>query len=275
MPFSAIADWDDAYTNGAYISGGAEYPARWAEAAAEFRSRMTAAGRARLDVAYGAGARETLDLFLPEGRPAGLMVFIHGGYWMAFDKSSWSHLAAGATQLGFAVAVPSYTLCPENRISGITRQCAAAIAKAADLVAGPIHLTGHSAGGHLVARMACLSSPLEAGVQARLKRVVAISGVHDLRPLLRTKMNATLNLDEQEAAAESPLLLKPDPRIAVGCWVGAEERPEFLRQSRALADVWKGLGAATFALEERHRHHFNVIDGLADADHPLTGLLLG
>src|SRR3546814_5563195 len=49
--------------------------------------------------------------------PAGLAVFVHGGYWMAFDKSSWSHLAAGAVARGWAVALPSYTLCPEARIS--------------------------------------------------------------------------------------------------------------------------------------------------------------
>ena len=41
-----ILDWDDAYTNGAYIADGAAYPAKWAAAAQAFRAEMTAAGRA-------------------------------------------------------------------------------------------------------------------------------------------------------------------------------------------------------------------------------------
>ena len=38
-------------------------------------------------------------LDLPEGAPRGLAIFVHGGYWMAFGRESWSHLAAGALAL--------------------------------------------------------------------------------------------------------------------------------------------------------------------------------
>src|SRR5262245_20780462 len=111
---------------------------------------------------------------------------------MAFDKSSWSHLAAGALQRGWAVCLPSYTLAPAARIADIARQVAAAIRFAADRVEGPLRLAGHSAGGHLVTRMVCAESPLPDEFRSRIGHVVSISGVHDLRPLLRTKMNATL-----------------------------------------------------------------------------------
>ncbi|MDP3525749.1 MAG: alpha/beta hydrolase, partial [Hoeflea sp.] len=86
-----ISDYDDAYANGAYIEGAADYPPRWAALAQDFRDGLAASGRARLDLAYGEGARNRLDLFLPEGDPKGLAVFVHGGYWKAFDKSVWSH----------------------------------------------------------------------------------------------------------------------------------------------------------------------------------------
>ena len=95
--------------------------------------------------------------------PKGLVVFIHGGYWLRFDKSFWSHLATGAVEFGYAVAMPTYTLCPEIRISGIVGEIGAAIGKAAGLVDGPIFLTGHSAGGHLASRMVAAGSPLAAG----------------------------------------------------------------------------------------------------------------
>lgn len=270
-----ITDWDDAYSNGAHIPGGDAYPARWAERAAAFRSERAAAGRAELDLPYGEGERERYDLFRPEGTAKGTVVFVHGGYWMAFDKARWSHLAAGPLARGWAVAMPSYTLCPETRIAGITRQMARAVEVIAGAEAGPLRLTGHSAGGHLVSRLVCADAPLSEEVRARVTHVVSISGLHDLRPLLNTRMNATLRLDEAEAAAESPALLRPQPGIGITCWVGADERPEFVRQTELLANVWLGLGAATALRLEEGRHHFDVIDGLADPESDLVAALLG
>lgn len=269
-----IADWDDAYSNGAHIPGGDAYPARWAERAAAFRSERAAAGRAELDLPYGGGERERYDLFRPEGAAKGTVVFVHGGYWMAFDKGRWSHLAAGPLARGWAVAMPSYTLCPETRIAGITRQMARAVEVIAGSEAGPLRLTGHSAGGHLVSRLACADAPLTDDVRARVEHVVSISGLHDLRPLLNTRMNATLRLDEAEAAAESPALLRPQPGIGIMCWVGAAERPEFVRQTELLANIWLGLGVATALRLAEGRHHFDVIDDLADPKSDLVAALL-
>ncbi|MFP5515233.1 MAG: alpha/beta hydrolase [Alphaproteobacteria bacterium] len=271
----AIADWDDAYSNGAYIPGGDAYPARWAERAAAFRAELSASGRAELGLPYGEGERDRYDLFRPDGAYKGTVVFIHGGYWMAFDKGRWSHLAAGALARGWAVAMPSYTLCPENRISGITRQVACAVEAIARVQPGPLRLTGHSAGGHLASRLACADAPLPPEVQGRVEHVVSISGLHDLRPLLNTRMNATLHLDEAEAVAESPALLRPRPGTRITCWAGDAERPEFVRQAELLANIWHGLGAATELRLADGRHHFDVIDDLADPESELVAALLG
>ena len=116
-----IADWDDAYANAPHIPGGDGYPARWEAAAAAFRGGHGRTGCAR-GCAYGAHPRERVDLFLPRGRGrAGLVVFVHGGYWRAFDRGDWSHLAAGPLARGWAVAMPGYVLAPEARIAAITR----------------------------------------------------------------------------------------------------------------------------------------------------------
>lgn len=270
-----IANWDNAYTNGANIAGGDRWPAAWVEPAQAFRDELSATGRAKLDISYGDKPRNRLDLFMPEGTPKGLVVFVHGGYWMALDKSFWSHLAAGSVACGYAVAMPSYTLCPEVSIGNIVKEIGAAIAKAAEMVDGPIMLTGHSAGGHLVSRMICTNTPLAPNVQRRIRHVVSLSGLHDLRPLMRTGMNATLKVEEAEALTESPALLRPMDNARITCWVGGGERAEFLRQNALLANIWTGLGAATNAVVEPDRHHFNVIDGLADKNHALTRTLLG
>jgi arylformamidase len=270
-----IADYDDAYANGAHIAGAQDYPPRWSALAADFRNALATDGRARLDLAYGSEPRQRVDHFLPEGEPRGLVVFVHGGYWKAFDKSVWSHLAAGPLAHGFAVAMPSYTLCPDARISGISGEIAAAITFCASEIEGPIHLTGHSAGGHLVTRMISGDALLPDALLARIAGVVSISGVHDLRPVMRTAMNDVLSIDAAEALAHSPALLEPLRAIPVTAWVGAEERPEFVRQNRILYEVWRGFQTPMAMVEEAGRHHFDVIDGLADPSHGLCRAVVG
>lgn len=260
-------DLSDAYANAAYIPGAADFPPRWSAAAEAFRAQLAAEGRFR-SLAYGAGAREALDLFLPEGEAKGLVIFVHGGYWLRFDRSVWSHFAAGPLAAGWAVAMPSYDLCPDVRISEITRQVAAAVSKAAEEVAGPIHLTGHSAGGHLVARMLA-PGLLPGAVVERIARVVPISPLADLRPLMQTDMNAGLKLEASEAEAESPIF-QPSPQVPVTVWVGGDERPVFLDQARWLGEAWNCAVVIDAGL-----HHFDVIDGLAEADSPLCRAVTG
>src|ERR687897_300140 len=59
---------------------------------------------------YEADQRHRVDLFHPAGGDRGgpVVLFIHGGDWQAFDKSSSSHLARGANGGGLTVALPSY-----------------------------------------------------------------------------------------------------------------------------------------------------------------------
>ena len=269
-----IADWNNAYANGANIAGSDRWPAAWAEPAQAFRDALATEGRARIDVAYGERPRNRFDLFLPDATPKGLVVFIHGGYWLESHKSDWSHLAKGAVDSGYAVAMPSYTQCPDIRIAGIVREVGAAIEKVAAMVDGPLMLTGHSAGGHLASRMVTTTTPLAANVAKRIRHVVSISGLHDLSPLMRTGMNAALAIDEAEAQAESPALLRPMDGVRITCWVGGGERSEFLRQTALLANIWTGLGATTSAVVEPDRHHYDIVDGLADPAHALTRTLI-
>ena len=257
-----MARWDAAFANAAHIPGGEGYPARWAAQAAAWR----AGARGELGLAYGAGERERFDLFRPEGKPLGTLVFVHGGYWRAFGRETWSHLAAGPVARGWAVAMPSYDLCPAVGIAEITRQIAACVAVVAARVAGPLVLTGHSAGGHLVARMGCADVGL--AVIGRVARIVPISPVADLRPLVETAMNADFGLDLAGAAAESPVC-HAAPEVPVHVWVGARERPVFIEQAGMLARVWDaGLTVAA------GRHHFDVIEEMAEAQSALVKALV-
>ncbi|GAA6200029.1 alpha/beta hydrolase [Aquicoccus sp. SU-CL01552] len=264
-------DWDEAFDNAGHVAGAAELAGGWARQAAAFR----ATARGELDLPYGPGARNRFDLFRPEGTAAGLVVFVHGGYWHKFDKSVWSHLAAGPLAAGWAVAMPSYTLAPEGRISQMTGEIAQAVGAAAARVEGPLRLIGHSAGGQLVSRMGCAGGPLAGAVAARLDRVISLSGLHDLRPLLGTRMNDILGLTPEEAAAESAVLCAPRRDLDLRFWVGTAERPEFLRQTRLIAEVWGEGGARVRDHYDPGHTHFTVVGELARPESDLVRALVG
>ncbi|MGB7242575.1 MAG: alpha/beta hydrolase [Sulfitobacter sp.] len=256
---------DDAYANGAYIDNADDYPSRWQREAAAFRNALS--DRVEIDVAYGPTSRQVFDFFHPEGIAKGTVIFIHGGYWKAFDKSFFSHFAAGCLAQGWSVAMPSYDLCPDVRINEITEELAQAVQAIAKHTDGPIALTGHSAGGHLAARML---DPVffDDALRARISAVVPISPVADLEPLLRTTMNEVLQLDAAEARAESVTRMPVPSAVEVTVWVGADERPAFLDQATWLALAWNCAEVVVPG-----KHHFDVIDGLKDADSKLVQTL--
>jgi acetyl esterase/lipase len=262
-----MVDLNDAYANLPYIEGGADFPPRWAATADRFRKRL--GERAELGISYGPSERQAYDLFHPEGAPKGTLIFVHGGYWLKFDRSYWSHFAKGALEQGWAVAMPSYDLCPQVHIAGITQQIAQAVQTIAANVSdgvGPMSLAGHSAGGHLAARMLA-PGMLPQKVVERIQCVMPISPVSDLEPLCQLDMNADFKLDLAMARAESPLR-QPPPTTKVSLWVGAEERPVFLDQAMWLGDAWQ----CDLTIVPK-RHHFDIIDDLIEPESKMIAQL--
>jgi hypothetical protein len=106
-------------------------------------------------------------------------------------------------------------------------------------------------------------------VRGRVTRTVPIAPLADLEPLLQTTMNDTLGLDAAEAQAESPLRQAKPAGVAVTVWVGADERPALLDQARRLADAWQAN-----LVTMPGKHHFDVIDALADPGSAMVSALL-
>jgi acetyl esterase/lipase len=257
-----------AYDNATFIPGGDAYFPRWRAAAAAFRDEMGA--RARLGIGYGAHPREAFDLFLPEGPPAGLFVFVHGGFWRMSGREDWSHLARGALGRGWAAALPSYPLAPEVRLAAITGAVARALPAMAAEVPGPLALAGHSAGGHLVLRMACADAGLPEATRARISGILAISPLADLEPLRHMPSNADWRIDTAEAETESPRRHVP-PDVPVAVVVGGDERPAFVDQARWMAAAWPAARLGILP----GRHHFDVVEPLEDPSGAMLAALLG
>lgn len=255
-------DLEAEYNNRARVPGSAEIIAGWAREAEAFRTTWA---RRTLDLPYGAGPRERLDLFEPDG-DGPLAVFIHGGYWQALDKSFASHCARGLLLRGVAVAVPSYDLCPHVPLAGIVAQMQAACAMLHRRTGRRLLVAGHSAGGHLAAMLMGTDwKAIDPALPARLVgAALPVSGVFELEPLLPTTIARGLNLRAEAAHALSPRWQPPAPG-ELHCVVGGAESDEFRRQTRDFAAAWGGT-----AEELPGANHFTVLDPFPDPTHPLV-----
>ena len=228
---------------------------------------------ARLDLAYGPGERERLDLFLCGDRDAPLLFYIHGGYWQRGDKAMYSFVAEPFVENGVNVAVVNYELCPAGSIGGITAQIRGALAwlwREADglgFARERIHVTGHSAGGHLTAMAMATDWPsLGDGLPGDLvKGGIPISGLYELEPLRRTTINDAVAMDADEAAAYSPQFLVPATMAPALVVVGGGETSQFHRQTERFIAAWAGHGVPVEHLVVPEVDHFDVVNRLTDS----------
>ena len=262
------------YNNRAAVPDHPRWLAYYPEASAEARAKLAP----RLDVRYGSGPKETLDLFVPPGRARGTFVFIHGGYWRAFDKSDFSFVATAFVAQGLAVAVVNYDLCPDVSIATIVDECRRAVAWIAREGAAHgantarIVVGGHSAGGHLTAMLFATDWQGCGFAQSPVAGGVSLSGVHDLVPLVRSSFNADFRLDDAEAARQSPVFLAPRTLAPLLVAAGADETSEFVRQTQMLWDAWpqNRPSGTTSPMLVPARHHFSVVADYADAGSEIT-----
>lgn len=268
-----ITDWDAAYSNRRAVADSAALISDWTRQSEAFLRQHGA--RVERDLAYGRDAREVFDVYHPESAAGGTLILFHGGYWRALSKDDHHQFAAGALARGWRVVIADYPLCPAVRMSRIASCATQAVEVAVThWHDGPVVLAGHSAGGQLVSYAVSAASGLSDTARRFIRRVVSISGVHDLRPLLgTTELNAALRLDEQEAVELSPALGRPGHDVELVCACGGDELSEFRRQNALLANIWTGFGLDTRAIEYDGHHHFSVLEPLKDAASELTALV--
>lgn len=242
-------DLEQEYNNRARVPENPAIIQSWARDSAAYRET-----KPPREIAYGDGERHKFDFFAAGDGPA--VMYIHGGYWQALDKSFHSIHARGLNTLGVSVAVPSYDLCPDVRIGDIVEQMRMACALLHRETNTPLIVSGHSAGGHLAA---CLLA-----TEAHVPAAYSISGLFDLSPLIPTSINAKLGLDAAEAEALSPLFWPAPEGKTLDAVVGGDESSEFLRQSATIVQAWSEEGVATRYEEIARANHFTVIAPLTD-----------
>jgi acetyl esterase/lipase len=255
------ADRDAAYDNAGAVRDSAAYIACWTEASA----RLRAAKPGHLDLPYGPRPRNRWDLYPAASPFAPCLVFIHGGYWQRNSKEVFACMGEGVLAHGWAAALPGYTLGPDATLSAIVAEIRAALdwlgaEGPAHGLAGPVILSGWSAGGHLTA-MALDHVHVTAGL--------AISGVFELAPIALTSLNDKLHLQDGEVAALSPLRL-PATRKPLDIAYGTAELDALVANSRAFYDLREAGGAPGRLLPVSGANHFDILEQLRRPDGKLV-----
>ncbi len=277
------SDWyDSMYNNRALVPDHAAHFAQWAQTSADARASL----QCNLDIAYGEGPNETLDIFPAKQKNAPVVVFIHGGYWRSLDKADHSFVAPPLHDMGACVVVVNYALCPGTEetpvtIPDIAQQMAKALAwtwhHIAQYGGNPqqVMVAGHSAGGHLAAMLlACDWKKVDPSMPAHwLQKALSISGLYDLTPLRKTPfLQTSLKLTAQHARMASPALW-PRPKKGVLYTVaGGDESAEFLRHNRLIHQTW-GPKTVPVCEDLAGLNHFSIVTDLTKKGTRLSALM--
>ncbi len=267
-PGKAMIDYEAEFDISALVPESAQIKAGWERDAAAYRESAPC----ELDRPYGPGPHLFYDLFHPTGgtEAGSIALFLHGGYWQAFDRKLFSHMARGLNAHGYTVCVAGYDLCPEVRIGDIVNDVRSLAEHLWATYRKPILTYGHSAGGHLTAALLATDWRARRLPPALAAAGMAISGLFDLVPLLDTSVNEALRMDQKEAVANSPIAMGIPYGTKLIAAYGGEESNEFKRQSRVIVDFWTRGGSEAILREEAGANHSSIIAPLADPDSSLV-----
>jgi len=248
---------DAAYNNGAAVADSTRIVDRWVADSAAFRGKRSS----HIDLAYGAGERNKWDLFPNDNPKAPCLVFVHGGYWQARNREHFSCFAEGIMARGWSCAMPGYTLAPAATLTQIVGEIRNALdwlaaEGSAHGIAGPVILSGWSAGGHLAALT--LDHPI-------VKAGYAISGIFELGPIRDTYLNEKLKLTDEEIVTLSPLRLPSvDKRFAIA--YGTAELPALMHNSRSFLAYRAHSHQAGGLFPIPHANHYTGVELLRSPD---------
>jgi arylformamidase len=238
---------------------------------------------------FGVAGWAIFDLYRPAppatpgDAPPPVLVFVHGGRWRLNTSRETAYWAEAALAEGWALVVLNQPKLdePEVRLwaivdavgQGLAAVCA--LAPTLGLDAARLGLAGHSSGAHLALSATQAAMARDAAWLSGLRRLLLVSGLYDLRPLLAAQGEAEAGFTAAEAQSMSPLLhteARPLPVPAMVA-VGEQESTEFIRQSRALHWALAGGPAGAVWQPVPGAAHFDIADDFDAPGSPLRGFL--
>jgi acetyl esterase/lipase len=232
------------------------------------------------DVAYYEGkdadpVRHKLDLYLPKGKKDfPVMMFVHGGTWKSGKKDIYGALGNVFAKNGVGVVIINYRLSPAVQHPAHVQDVARAFAWTVNNIAkhggrpDQVFISGHSAGGHLVALLATAENYLAAeklGLD-KIKGVIALSGVY----AIGGRLNQAFGDDPKVHKEASPL---QHVKAGLPPFLIAYADSDFTgldKLAEAMAKALKEKNDTVTIMKIDNRDHYTIIRSMVQETDPVT-----
>ncbi|XP_057662637.1 kynurenine formamidase [Diorhabda carinulata] len=236
-----------------------------------------------LIIPYGTRPRERIHIIgsdLPKSSP--IYIHFHGGYWQESIVTAENNLliAKHLYNNNIKTIIVGYELCPTVTLSEIADNVEKALIICLEYAktheTKGIFLSGHSAGGQIVAMLFKSFLPsLPVEDQSLFKKAFLLSGVFDLTAVQKSSLNDLLRLDETSALKESPLHQNLKASYCELVFVVAKyDSPKLIQQSEDMYLQTTKLGFKAEYIFLENTDHFDLIEGYNDEENVLTKLVV-
>jgi acetyl esterase/lipase len=242
------------------------------------------------DVAYYEGpdadpVKHKLDLYLPAGqKDFPVLFFVHGGAWRSGDKNYlldvYGNLGRAFARNGIGAVVTNYRLSPKvqhpKHIEDVAKAFAWTHKHIAEYGGKPdqIFVSGHSAGGHLVALLATDEKYLkeEKLSLSDIKGVVPVSGVYRIPP---GKLFSSAFTDKDDVRQQaSPLTHVHGQHPPFLILYADKDFPTCDKMSEDLCKALKNCKCDASICEIKERDHLTIIMRIGNEEDPATQSML-
>ncbi|KAM4583876.1 kynurenine formamidase isoform 3-T3 [Odontesthes bonariensis] len=256
----------------------------------EGTERARGCAQTLLNVPYGEGDGEKLDVYIPRTNSldVNLVVYLHGGYWQflrgfcfcLFSKDESGFMAVPLIDKGVVVVAVGYDIAPKGNMDLMVsqvRRSVVSVVQQYSHISG-LYLCGHSAGAHLAA-MVLSTDWSQYSIAPQIKGAFLVSGIYDLLPILSTYVNEPLKMTEEVAVRNSPSKLVPQLKLSssscqIVVAVAENDSPEFRKQSEEYCKTLEASGLNVTMEDVANTDHFSIIEKLVEEEYHLTKLLL-
>ncbi|HJZ94834.1 MAG TPA: alpha/beta hydrolase [Gemmataceae bacterium] len=243
-----------------------------------------------LNLAYNAAKdadpdRHKLDVYVPKGaKDAPVMMFVHGGAWRSGSKDLYATLGDTFAKQGIVTVVINYRLSSAkggakhpDHIHDVAKAFAWVKENAPKYGGSPdkLFVSGHSAGGHLVALLATDEAYLKAEKCSLkdVRGVMAVSGVYTIAPTVGS-IRAAFGTEEDVCNAASPLthVKEKEPPFLIA--YGTSDFPTLDQMAEKFGKKLTECKCDATVMKLDRDHYSIIIRLAASADDPLTKAML-
>ncbi len=233
------------------------------------------------DIPCGNQPQARFDLIpgSPSSHNQPFLIFIHGGFWRSGDKSECAFIAEPLRRHGISTVLLNYSLASERSLNDIIHEIRNSFveiirqAKQLDLDPNSVVIGGHSAGGHLAAKIASTNWDNFGLPIPPIKASFGVSGIYDPRPLSHTKLQEVLAISpNDDLLVAKPCNLNQQGLQLVAC--GTEETQEIKRQAIQYVEHFKYQLPNQPLLWVKDCDHYSILLNCADENGELFKRIL-